>query len=83
MTKKNELTERVHELIAFVDKTHRYSMSVIYGLWNEVFGKAETPQSCASCLMRKVDDLRRWLSEQDVLLQNEKQKRVRRKRASK
>lgn len=73
-----ELKEQVKMLIADVDKTHRYSMSRIYGLYNEVFGKSETPQSCASCLIRKVKSLRVWLDEQEaetVPFVSEKKKR--------
>lgn len=58
------LKPEVHKLISEVDKTHRYSMSRIYGLYNEVFGKNEVPQSCASCLIRKVKELRVWLAAQ-------------------
>lgn len=61
-----ELIEKVKLLISDVDKTHRYSMSRIYGTYNEVFGTVEVPQSCASCLIRKVKQLRGWLSEQHV-----------------
>lgn len=61
-----ELKEKVKTLIADVDKTHRYSMSRIYGLYNEVFNKSEAPQSCASCLIRKVKSLRVWLDEQNA-----------------
>lgn len=59
-----ELKEKVELLIAEIDKTHRYSMSRIYGLYNEVFDKSEVAQSCASCLIRKVNSMRKWLSEQ-------------------
>lgn len=55
------LIVNVKELVKEVDKTHRYSMSRIYGLYNEVFEKNEEPQSCASCLIRKVKELRDWL----------------------
>ena len=55
------LKEQVRLLIEDVDKTHRYSMSRIYSLYNRVFNTNETPQSCASCLIRKVSELRRWL----------------------
>ncbi|WP_255495505.1 hypothetical protein [Dysgonomonas sp. 521] len=58
------LKSEVHKLISEVDKTHRYSMSRIYGLYNEVFGKDEAPQSCASCLIRKVKELKTWLAAQ-------------------
>lgn len=61
---KQELRQEVDNLIAEVNKTHRYSMSRIYGLWNKVFEKNEKPQSCASCLIRKVADLKKWLEEQ-------------------
>lgn len=64
-----ELKSEVEILLDEVDRTHRYSMSRIYSLWNIVNEKNETPQSCASCLIRKVRDLRSWLekeSENDV-----------------
>lgn len=56
-----DLIKEAETLIAEVDKTHRYSMSKIYGLYNRIFGTNETPQSCASCLIRKVRELREWL----------------------
>lgn len=59
-----ELQTRVEALVAEVEKTHRYSMSRIYEAYNQVFGKDEQPQSCASCLIRKVQELKKWLSEQ-------------------
>lgn len=56
-----DLIERTEALIEEVNRTHRYSMSRIYGLYNEIFGTNEKQQSCASCLIRKVDQLRKWL----------------------
>ena len=61
----NEIKQRVRELLSEIDKTHRYSMSKIYALYNEVFDRNETPQSCASCLIRKARELRRWLESQE------------------
>lgn len=61
-----ELAALMHEvrgLISDVDRTHRYSMSKIYGLYNKVYGTNETPQSCASCLIQKVGELREWLAD--------------------
>ena len=61
--KKKELRRLMHEvrdLLIEVEQTHRYSMSKIYGLHNRVFEKNETPQSCASCLIRKVRELSDW-----------------------
>lgn len=59
-----ELRNTVESLVQEVERTHRYSMSRIYGAYNEVFGKNEQPQSCASCLIRKIQELKKWLGEQ-------------------
>lgn len=64
MTEK-ELKEDVKELIAYVKDTHKYSMSKIYGLYNQVFQTNEVPQACASCLIRKVKALEKWLEKQE------------------
>lgn len=58
---RTQLKKEVAALICEVDKTHRYSMSKIYELYNTVFDKNETPQSCASCLIRKINELKDWL----------------------
>lgn len=58
------LVQKVESLLKEVNSTHRYSMSRIYGLYNEVFAVAEIPQSCASCLIRKVNELKSWLIQQ-------------------
>lgn len=57
----NDLKDRIETLIAEVENTHRYSMSRIYGLYNEAYETNEKPQSCASCLIRKVKELKVWL----------------------
>ncbi|MBK5721268.1 hypothetical protein JGH11_10335 [Dysgonomonas sp. Marseille-P4677] len=59
-----DLKQDVEKLLTEIDKTHRYSMSKIYNLSNQVFEKIETPQSCASCLIRQVRELRNWLQSQ-------------------
>lgn len=64
-----ELYSKIKQLIEDVASTHKYSMSRIYGLYNEAFGVVETPQSCASCLIRKVNQLKRWLAEQEAPVQ--------------
>lgn len=64
-----ELQARVETLVAEVEKTHRYSMSRIYEVHNQVFDKNEQPQSCASCLIRKVQELKKWLREQTKAVQ--------------
>lgn len=63
---KTDLKQEVEQLLTEIDKTHRYSMSRIYSLANTVFNKTDKPQSCASCLIRKVRELRNWLKTQEV-----------------
>lgn len=63
MNVDKKLVEEVRSLVDEVKQTHRYSMSRIYGLSNKVFGRDEKPQSCASCLIRKVRELTAWLDE--------------------
>ncbi|NDV69300.1 hypothetical protein [Dysgonomonas sp. 25] len=78
MTTTNHSTLRaeVATLISDVEATHRYSMSRIYGLYNRVFETDERPQSCASCLIRKVRELRNWLASQtDTPVEKPKRKR--------
>lgn len=61
MITENDLKQEVEQLTEEVKRTHRYSMSRIYDLYNRVFDKNEKPQSCASCLIRKVRQLNQWL----------------------
>jgi hypothetical protein len=63
---KTDLKQEVEQLLTEIDKTHRYSMSRIYSLANTAFNKTDKPQSCASCLIRKVRELRNWLKTQEV-----------------
>lgn len=80
MNSSEDLIMRVQALVDEVDKTHRYSMSRIYGLYNEVHNTAEAPQSCASCLIRKVKELKKWLAGQQP---GERVERPKRKRTKK
>lgn len=59
-----ELIKEVEELLKEIAETHRYSMSRIYGAYNKAYGKNETPQSCASCLIRKVNELKTWYAKE-------------------
>ncbi len=70
-----ELKQKIETLINEVESTHRYSMSRIYSAYNEAFGTDETPQSCASCLIRKVKELKQWLKTQDAEQQPPKKKK--------
>ena len=69
MNTEENLKQEVEILTSEVKRTHRYSMSRIYGLYNKVFGTNETPQSCASCLIRKVRQLTHWLEEQEEVIE--------------
>lgn len=57
------LRERIKELVEYVDKTHRYSSSKIYELYNEAYNKNERQSTCASCLLTRVRLLKKWLQE--------------------
>lgn len=57
------LKERIKELVEYVDKTHRYSSSKIYELYNEAYNKKEQQSTCASCLITRVRLLKKWLQE--------------------
>lgn len=61
MKEKISLIRETEALIDYINSTHRYSTSRIYGIWNEVFGANEKPQTCSSCLIRKVKELKNWM----------------------
>lgn len=65
-TSDSPIVEEVKQLIAEVDSTHRYSMSRIYKAYSTIFGTSEQPQACASCLIRKVKELRVWLEKESA-----------------
>lgn len=57
------LKERIKELVEYVERTHRYSSSKVYELYNEAYNKREPQSTCASCLMTRVRLLKKWLQE--------------------
>ena len=57
------LKERIKELVEYVERTHRYSSSKIYELYNEAYNKNERQSTCASCLLTRVRLLKKWLQE--------------------
>lgn len=58
-----DLRERIKELIEYTEKTHKYSSSKIYELYNEAYNKREQQSTCASCLLTRVRLLKKWLQE--------------------
>lgn len=54
------LIGQVREVIADGAR-HHYSVSKVYGAYNAVFGKKDTPQTCSSCLRNRVRELCKWL----------------------
>lgn len=42
---------------------HTYSVSRVYGAYNEALRKNERPQTCGSCLKRRVRELKAWMAE--------------------
>lgn len=67
------IVEEVKQIITEVDATHRYSMSRIYKAYNTIFETNEQPQACASCLIRKVKELRAWLEKETAKEKNSKE----------
>lgn len=61
------LKNKVKVLVEETEKTHRYSMSKLYGAFNEVFGTNEVPQACASCLIKKLQDLKKWSEDNNYI----------------
>lgn len=45
---------------------HLYSVSLIYRVYNAVFGLNERPQTCGSCLQRRARALKGWLAEYEA-----------------
>ena len=54
------LIKRVEEVIA-ESKKHNYSISKVYGAYNEAYGLKEIPTGCSSCLQTRVRMLIKWL----------------------
>lgn len=57
------LRNRIKELVEYTERTHRYSSSKIYELYNEVYNKKEQQSTCASCLLTRVRLLKKWMQE--------------------
>lgn len=58
-----DLRKRIKELVEYTERTHRYSSSKIYELYNEAYNKKEQQSTCASCLLTRVRLLKKWLQE--------------------
>lgn len=58
-----DLRNRIKELVEYVERTHLYSSSKIYELYNEAYNKNEKQSTCASCLLTRVRLLKKWLQE--------------------
>lgn len=57
------LRNRIKELVEYTERTHRYSSSKIYELYNEAYNKKEQQSTCASCLLTRVRLLKKWMQE--------------------
>lgn len=65
------LRNRIKELVEYVERTHLYSSSKIYDLYNEAYNKNERQSTCASCLLTRVRLLKKWLQEHPEEVVNE------------
>lgn len=61
---EEEIVEAVDNVLKFIEEKKLYSMSRLYSLWNFIFSKSETPQTCSDCLIRKSQDLKKWREKQ-------------------
>lgn len=66
-----DLRKRIEELIEYTERTHRYSSSKIYELYNEAYNKKEQQSTCASCLLTRIRLLKKWLQEHPEEVVNE------------
>lgn len=44
-------------------RKNTYSVSRIYNAYNLIFNKRETPQTCASCLLKRAKEIEKWYAE--------------------
>lgn len=67
MNKKEEksLLERARALVDHFKKTRELSVSGVYGIYNEITGKNERPDTCLSCLERRAKDIESWVVEEE------------------
>lgn len=56
----DDLLKRIKKVIADGD-SHRYSVSAVYGAYNEAYGKRDIPQTCSTCLRNRVRELRKYM----------------------
>lgn len=64
------LVQEVENVLAEAAK-HKYSASRVYSAHNQVMGKTETPEVCASCLKKRAEALRKWYGEYTMHQANE------------
>lgn len=69
-----DLRKRIKELVEYVERTHLYSSSKIYELYNEAYNKNERQSTCASCLLTRVRLLKKWLQEEESVINPEASK---------
>lgn len=55
-----DLLKRIKKVITDGDN-HRYSVSAVYGAYNEAYGKHDIPQTCSTCLRNRVRELRKYM----------------------
>ena len=58
-----ELIEKARHIIEEADHRHHYSISAIYETHNAITGNNEKQQSCTTCLLNKVKEIRKWLTQ--------------------
>lgn len=59
-----QMVKQVDGVLAEAER-HTYSVSRIYGAYNAVMQKRDTPQTCSSCLRNRVRELKQWKAAYD------------------
>jgi len=54
-----ELLGKIAEVLDMASR-NRYSAKAVYGAYNEVMGRNDRPETCATCLRNRVRELRKW-----------------------
>ncbi len=60
-----DLKKRAEDVVA-QSKKHIFSVSAVYGVYNEMFKKKERPQTCSSCLQRIVSEIKEELKREET-----------------
>lgn len=59
-----DLLEKARKVVDDAKK-HRFNATLVYSVYNRIFGLNEKVQCCQTCLLRRERLIRKWLEEQE------------------